>query len=65
MEAAHLTELIELEDSYWWHVAKRRLVVELLRRYAPPAGLLVEGGVGSGAIWRNFNRWVTTSPGWM
>ena len=27
MDATHLDELIELEDNYWWHAAKRRLVV--------------------------------------
>ncbi len=47
MQAAHLEELIELEDSYWWHVAKRELCQNLLRRYCPPPGKLVEGGTGS------------------
>jgi SAM-dependent methyltransferase len=47
MHASHLQELIELEDSYWWHVAKRALVIELLRRYFPQPGRLVEGGIGS------------------
>lgn len=46
MQAAHLAELIELEDSYWWHVAKRQLVLDLLARHAP-AGRLIEGGIGS------------------
>ena len=31
MDPSHLDELIQLEDSYWWHVAKRRLVSDLLR----------------------------------
>jgi len=47
MDAGHLTELIELEDSYWWHVAKRRLVNRLLQKHFPPPGRVVEGGVGS------------------
>jgi SAM-dependent methyltransferase len=47
MEASHLDELIELEDSYWWHVAKRQLAIDLLQRYFPPPGMLVEGGIGS------------------
>ncbi len=47
MQASHLTELIELEDSYWWHVAKRQLVLDLLARHTPPPGRLIEGGVGS------------------
>lgn len=47
MQAAHLDELVELEESYWWHVAKRQLALRLLQRYAPPPGRLVEGGIGS------------------
>jgi SAM-dependent methyltransferase len=43
----HLQDLIALEESYWWHLAKRRLVVDLLRELAPPPGRLVEGGIGS------------------
>ena len=47
MDPGHLDELIELEDSYWWHVAKRRLVSDLLQTHFPPPGILVEGGIGS------------------
>jgi len=47
MDPAHLDELIELEDTYWWHVSKRRLVMGLLARHLPAPGRLVEGGVGS------------------
>jgi SAM-dependent methyltransferase len=47
MEQSHLAELIELEESYWWHVAKRQLVRDLLQAHFPPPGILVEGGIGS------------------
>ncbi len=47
MESAHLEELIQLEDSYWWHVAKRKLVTSILTREFAPPGHLVEGGIGS------------------
>ncbi|WP_422929548.1 class I SAM-dependent methyltransferase [Singulisphaera sp. PoT] len=49
MDPKHLEELIAVERGYWWHVAKRELVLELLRRYFPPSARLVEGGVGGGA----------------
>jgi SAM-dependent methyltransferase len=49
MDPQHLDELIALEKSYWWHIAKRELVLKVLRDYFPPPGLLVEGGVGGGA----------------
>jgi SAM-dependent methyltransferase len=49
MHQEHLEELISVERNYWWHVAKRGLVTELLGRHFPPPGRLVEGGVGGGA----------------
>src|SRR5262245_32582596 len=48
MDPEHLDELAQLEESYWWHVAKRELIVELLQRHAPPAARLVEAGAGPG-----------------
>jgi SAM-dependent methyltransferase len=48
MDPEHLRELSRIEQGYWWNVAKRELAHELLLRFAPPPGLLVEGGVGAG-----------------
>lgn len=48
MDPSHLTQLVELEDNYWWHIAKRKLVLRLLDRFACAPGRLVEGGIGSG-----------------
>lgn len=48
MDPSHLQELVELEDNYWWHIAKRQLVTRLLEKHCPPPGRLVEGGIGSG-----------------
>lgn len=48
MDATHLQQLVDLEDNYWWHVAKRQLASKLLKRFAPAPGRLVEGGIGSG-----------------
>jgi SAM-dependent methyltransferase len=56
MEASHLSELITLEESYWWHVAKRRLTTELLQRFFPAPGRLVEGGIGSARNLVEFRR---------
>jgi SAM-dependent methyltransferase len=56
LDAHHLQELIDLEEGYWWHVAKRRLVGEILQRYLPAPGLLVEGGIGSGRNLREYQR---------
>jgi len=54
LEAAHLNELITVEQDYWWHVAKRALVTELLMKYCPPPGMLIEGGLGAGGNLRHF-----------
>lgn len=56
MQASHLTQLVELEDSYWWHVAKRQLVTRLLKKHCPPPGRLVEGGIGSGRNLMEFEE---------
>lgn len=47
METAHLDELIELESTYWWHVAKRELADQLLGIHCPAPANLVEGGIGA------------------
>lgn len=47
MDPAHLQELAKLEESYWWHVAKRSLAFGLVERFAKPNDLIIEGGVGA------------------
>ncbi len=51
MRAAELAKMFELEDTYWWFVARRELVRELLLHYAiPRPGLsIVDVGCGTGA----------------
>ena len=56
MDPAHLGELVELKESYWWHVSKRRLVMGLLARGFAPPRRLVEGGVGSARDLLEFTR---------
>ena len=56
MDPSHLTQLVELEDSYWWHVAKRQLACQLLEKYCPAPGRLVEGGIGSGRNLVEFQK---------
>jgi 2-polyprenyl-3-methyl-5-hydroxy-6-metoxy-1,4-benzoquinol methylase len=48
VDRKHLDELIEIERSYWWHIAKRMIVTEILKRYFPPPARLIEGGFGAG-----------------
>jgi SAM-dependent methyltransferase len=56
MDPAHLEELARLEESYWWHVAKRRLAMDVARKFAAPPGLVVEGGVGGARNLLEFQK---------
>ena len=47
MEQSHFEDLKHLEETYWWHVAKRRLATRLVQCRFPAPGRLVEGGIGS------------------
>lgn len=51
MELLEYRNLYQLEDTYWWFVARRRLVEELLARACgrSPQRLLVDIGCGTGA----------------
>lgn len=62
MDVAHLHELVRLEQSYWWHAAKREVVRAALLRWCPPPGRLIEGGVGGGGnllAWREMGYTVS------
>ncbi len=56
MDPGHLTELIELEENYWWHVAKRQLVTEIMTNEFPAPGLVIEGGIGSARNLLEFSQ---------
>ena len=56
MERAHLDELIELENRYWWHVAKRKIATDLLRKYVPSPARIVEGGIGAAGNLLNWKQ---------
>ena len=56
MDPRHLQELMAVEQHYWWHRAKRALVLDVLRRALAPPGRLVEGGVGAGGNLAAFAR---------
>ncbi len=51
METAYLKQMYELEDSYWWFVARHRLVRSLISRYADGSQLkILDAGAGTGAL---------------
>lgn len=50
MDPRHLRELRRREQTYWWHVNKRRLVLDLLRANVPAGGRVLEVGCGGGLL---------------
>jgi 2-polyprenyl-3-methyl-5-hydroxy-6-metoxy-1,4-benzoquinol methylase len=56
MERAHLDELIELENHYWWHITKRNIATDLLRKYVPPPARIIEGGIGAAGNLLNLKQ---------
>jgi SAM-dependent methyltransferase len=51
MDRQHLADLRRKEESYWWHVNKRRIVLPLLKSYSRQAGgPLLEIGCGGGFL---------------
>ena len=51
MRPAELAKMFELEDTYWWFVARRELVRELLLRHRPEGERIriLDVGCGTGA----------------
>jgi SAM-dependent methyltransferase len=49
METQHYHDMYELEDAHWWHVRKRAICLDLLRRWAPaPHPDILDLGCGTG-----------------
>ena len=51
MRPDELAKMFDLEDTYWWFVARRQLVRELIERYAPADRdlTILDVGCGTGA----------------
>jgi len=46
----HIEEMRELEDHYWWFVARRRLALGLLDDLGMETPTVLDGGCGAGAL---------------
>ncbi|CAN5447968.1 class I SAM-dependent methyltransferase [soil metagenome] len=47
--------MFELEDRYWWFVARRQLALNLLRPKLPPNAQVLDLGCGTGVISRELS----------
>jgi len=52
-------ELYRVENSHWWHRQKRRVIHQLIRRYNPQTGKVLDVGCGAGKI-----LWELQQLGW-
>lgn len=51
MKEQYIEELFRVENTNWWHVAKRAQVLDMARRYFPPDGSpALEEGAGAGRL---------------
>ena len=57
MRPAEYTRMFEMEETYWWFVARRKLVCELIDLLAlSPRSRLLDVGCGTGANLKAFNK---------
>ncbi|MES1227045.1 MAG: class I SAM-dependent methyltransferase, partial [Armatimonadota bacterium] len=50
MQTDEYRKMRELEDHYWWFVARRHLAIELVADYGAKAGRVLDVGCGTGAV---------------
>lgn len=55
MNPDEYTKMRQLEDHYWWFVSRRRLALDLWRRFAP-SGVVLDLGCGTGAVGAEIAR---------
>ncbi len=58
MNPAEYTRMYELEDHYWWFVGRRKLALDLLKRYvSAPNPHILDLGCGTGVVLRELSSW--------
>ena len=55
MDPREIEWLSEIEESYWWHRARRTIICRVLRRYARPDSLILDLGCGPGGTTHSFS----------
>lgn len=56
MDEQKITEMFDKEDTYWWFVARRNMVLSLLKRYLKKNATLLDAGCGTGLLTKTVDR---------
>lgn len=56
MEKELYAEMAELEETHWWFRARHAVILDIMRRYCPRAGTLLDIGLGTGLNASAFSR---------
>lgn len=56
MDEHKITEMFDKEDTYWWFVARRNMVLSLLKRYVKKGASLLDAGCGTGLLTKTVDH---------
>lgn len=56
MDERKITEMFDKEDTYWWFVARRSMVLSLLKTYLKRGSSLLDAGCGTGLLTKTVDR---------
>ncbi len=56
MDEQKIIEMFDKEDTYWWFVARRNMVMLLLKRYIKKNAPLLDAGCGSGLLTKTVDH---------
>ncbi len=56
LQTAEYERMYELEDQYWWFVARRELALQFLAPVVPPNALILDVGCGTGKGQESFGK---------
>ncbi len=56
MDESKIEEMFDKEDDYWWFVARREMVLDLLKKFVKRDAPLLDAGCGTGLLTKTVDR---------